>query len=479
MPPEREGNPTGYVAHMWFVPNAAAQTEIVYAELDGVDSDGRIHAHAGARRGVFVAEPSGDDLYLYWIETTPAPDRDPRLPPCDLWARAASLDPAVCGAPAPEGRAPRGSVRLRRRHGGWTAELAGYGRRTEQWVWAPVPAHQVSFPPGETFDGWTWDAAGWGVGVPLFFPSPPPGVPPMIIGHRGSPGRLPDHTLEGYKLAVEQGADAIEPDLVITADGVLVARHENELSHTTDVAAKFPERRRTAVIDGATVEGWFAEDFTLAELKTLRAVQPWPDRPHEHDGQFSIPTFDEVLELAERLGEVRGRPVAVIPETKHPSYFRSLGSPLEPPLVDALRRRAVPGDEVVIQSFELANLVALADQVNGRRLLLIGELDATVPGDDRTYGELLADLPALRSQVECLGVSREMVWAESGPTGFLERAHAAGLQVFVWTFRVERPGPAGGGDPVAEIAAFLALGVDGVFTDQPDVGAAAAALTPR
>lgn len=315
--------------------------------------------------------------------------------------------------------------------------------------------------------------SGGAVAAPPASPASPAGAS-MIIGHRGSPGRLPDHTLEGYTLAVAQGADAIEPDLVISRDGVLVARHENELSQTTDVAQRFPDRKRDAVVDGEAVTGWFAEDFTLAELRTLRARQPWPDRPHDHDGLYLVPTFDEVLALAERLGRDRGRPVAVVPETKHPSYFRALGLPLEPALVDALRRAGRDQDrDVVVQSFELDNLVALGSELGVRRLLLVGEAKATIPGDIRTYGEVLADLPALAAQVDALGVPRELLWTTEGPTDFVARAHAAGLQVFVWTLRAERPGPAGGGDPVAEIAAFLRLGVDGVFTDQPDLGAAA------
>lgn len=305
----------------------------------------------------------------------------------------------------------------------------------------------------------------------------PVGAAPMIIGHRGSPGALPDHTLEGYTLAVQQGADAIEPDLVITRDGVLVARHENELSGTTDVALRFPERKRAATIEGTTVEGWFAEDFTLAEVKTLRAVQPWPERSHAYDGMYTIPTFDEVLELADRLGRERGLPVAVIPETKHPSYFRALGLPLEPPLVAALRAHGLAdANHVILQSFEIANLEGLGDQLGVRRLLLIDAPERIVPGDDHTYGQLLSDLPALRVRVECVGVSREMVWGDRGPTEFLARAHSAGLQVFVWTFRTERPGNAWQGDIVEEIAAFLQLGVDGVFADQPDLAVRAREL---
>lgn len=442
--------------------------------IDGVSPAGEgpptIHVHQGDRTGFFVPEPSGDDLYLFWVETTPAPARGALVPDCARLAAAAQVPVARCTDPPPSGgHLPRG-LRLVQRRAGPTVEMAGYGPRTEQWVWYPIPARLSDLPPNDRsgyLGGWTWEAAGWGVGVPLHVP-PLPEIPPaMIIGHRGAPGYLPDHTLEGYRLAVAQGADAIEPDLVFSKDGVLVVRHENELSQTTDVAARFPERRRTAVIDGQTVEGWFTEDFTLAELRTLRAVQPWPDRPHDHDGRYLIPTFDEVVALAAELHATTGRRITVVPEAKHPSYFASIGYDFLPALRASFAR--VPSDvPIVLQCFELHLLEQLQDDFPPPRLLLVGGPEQVLPGDTRTYGQLLADLPALRQKVEVLGVPREWVWGPEGPTGFLEKAHTAGLRVFVWTFRAERPGPAGGGDLEAEIAAFLRLGVDGVFADQPD-----------
>lgn len=413
----------------------------------------RIYVHAGERRGFFVPVDSGDDLYLYWVETTdPAPGG---VLPCEQARPLFHLPAGACAPTELSNRPPEG-VRVRHRRDGPTAEMVGLGRGTEQWIWQFVPAWLSDSPP--VLPGWGVAAAAGGVGVPLFLPEPVLPGPPMIIGHRGSPGRLPDHTLAGYTLAIEQGADAIEPDLVATKDGVLVCRHENELSQTTDVAARFPERRRSATIDGLTVEGWFTEDLTLAELRTLRARQPWPDRPHDHDGEFPIPTFDEVLELAATRG------VAIVPEVKHPSYFRALGLPLEERLEEALRRH--PGVSVVIQSFELENLARFSGR---RRLFLVGAPDQVIPGDSRTYGQVLGDLPALRERAEAIGVSREMVWGPAGPTGLVERAHAAGLQVFVWTLRAERPGPAWNGDLVAEIRAYFALGVDAIFADQPDL----------
>lgn len=160
---------------------------------------------------------------------------------------------------------------------------------------------------------------------------------PIIIGHRGASGHRPEHTLASYELAVQQGADYVEPDLVLTKDGVLIARHENEISGTTDVEAKFPDRKATKRVDGTEISGWLTEDFTLAEIKTLRARERLPFRSKAHDGQFDVPTFDEVIALAAWLSSERGRPVGLYPETKHPSYFRSIGRPLEEPL--ARRRR--------------------------------------------------------------------------------------------------------------------------------------------
>ncbi len=148
---------------------------------------------------------------------------------------------------------------------------------------------------------------------------------PLIIGHRGASGHRPEHTLEGYRLAAEMGADFIEPDLVPTKDGILIARHENEIGGTTDAAERFPDRKRTKVVDGQSITGWFSEDFTLAEIRTLRAKERLAFRSHAYDGRFLVPTFDEVIELAERLARELGRPIGIYPETKHPTYFRAIG----------------------------------------------------------------------------------------------------------------------------------------------------------
>ncbi len=296
---------------------------------------------------------------------------------------------------------------------------------------------------------------------------------PLVIGHRGAPGHLPDHTLEGYRLAVQMGADFIEPDLVPTSDGHLVARHENDLTHTTDIATRFPDRQATKVIDGETLTGWFSEDFTLAELRTVRAVQPYPSRPHDHDGAYGIPTLDEVLALRAQLEAEFGRPVGIYPETKHPSYFRALGLPVERPLVAALKAHDLDDedDPVFLQSFEPSSLVLLATQVRSRRVLLVGD-PATRPVDsDRTYGELLADLAALRTWAHGIGVHTSHIWGPDGPNDLVQRAHGADLLVHVYTFRMEsdKLGHAAQGDPRRELRAFFDHGVDGVFADYPDV----------
>jgi glycerophosphoryl diester phosphodiesterase len=272
---------------------------------------------------------------------------------------------------------------------------------------------------------------------------------PIVIAHRGASGYRPEHTLAAYELGARQGADYIEPDLVATSDGELVARHENEISGTTDVAAhpEFADRRTTKVIDGKRYEGWFTEDFTLAELKTLRARERIADvRPAnaEHDGRYEIPTFAEVLELAARLG------VGVYPETKHPAYHRGLGLELEPRLVEALRGAAVP---VFVQSFDPASLRELPHP----RVQLAGK------------GPL--DVAAIADYADAIGPAKRLVDA-----ALVEAAHAAGLQVHPYTFRAERQFlPDGVPDLEAELARSFALGVDGVFTDHPDRAVAARA----
>ena len=195
----------------------------------------------------------------------------------------------------------------------------------------------------------------------------------LIIAHRGASGHRPEHTLESYTLAIAMGADYIEPDVVSTKDGVLISRHENEIGGTTDVAEKFPARKTTKTIDGQSLTGWFSEDFTLAEIKTLRAKERLPFRSHERDGLYPVPTFDEVLALADAKSKELGRTIGVYPETKHPTYFRSIGLPLEPPLLATLAKHGKRDTSaaVFIQSFEPANLQLLRPQTSLRLILLL------------------------------------------------------------------------------------------------------------
>lgn len=302
---------------------------------------------------------------------------------------------------------------------------------------------------------------------------------PIVIGHRGASGNRPEHTLESYAYAVSVGADYIEPDLVSTKDGILVARHENEISGTTDVATKFPTRKRLGSIDRDTVTGWWTEDFTLAELKTLRARERIASRGHSFDGQFEIPTFDEILNLAVRLGRERGRAVGVYPETKHPTYFRSIGLAIEPKLLASLtrvgwNRRSAP---VFIQSFEIGNLVRLRPMTSVRLMQLVNVTTAPPDSAAVTFASMRtpAGLRRIRRYADGIGAAKELVLSQRPDgsadvaTSLVRDAHAAGLLVHVWTIRSDAPflPTMWHGDAAAEIRAFRAAGVDGLFTDFP------------
>ncbi len=318
-------------------------------------------------------------------------------------------------------------------------------------------------------------------------------APPLVIGHRGASGYRPEHTLASYALAARMGADHIEPDLVPTRDGVLVARHENDITATTDVAdhPELADRRATKVVDGTEVTGWFTEDLTLAELKTLRAKERLPDlRPGgtAYDGMHEVPTLEEVLALRAALSEELGREVGVYPETKHPSYFAGLGLALEEPLLAQLRRHGLDRADapVFVQSFELGNLRRMREEL-GLRAPSIFLLEA--PGGRWVEEDGLAEVAA--AGVDGIGPDLTTVVAPAPDgslgedTGLVDRAHAAGLVVHPWTFRAEnaflyadfRRGddPAAHGDLAGQVRAFLEVGVDGFFTDHPDVGVAAVA----
>jgi glycerophosphoryl diester phosphodiesterase len=294
---------------------------------------------------------------------------------------------------------------------------------------------------------------------------------PLIIGHRGASGYRPEHTLESYRLAAQMGADFIEPDLVSTRDGILIARHENEIGGTTDAADRFPDRKTSKTVDGQSITGWFTEDLTLAEIKTLRAKERLATRSHEYDGRFQVPTFDEVIDLAQQLGRELGRPIGVYPETKHPSYFRGIGLPLEPKLIASLQAHGWNTREapVFIQSFEQGNLKALRGETKVRLVQLVSN-PALVAGDG---------LKAIAGYADGIGPEKRLLipvgpdGALGEPTDLVARAHAAGLLVHVWTVRIDKEFlPAGyRGKPEAEFEKLRALGVDGVFTDFPDVAA--------
>ena len=310
---------------------------------------------------------------------------------------------------------------------------------------------------------------------------------PIVIAHRGASGLRPEHTVAAYTLAIEQGADFIEPDLVLTRDGVFVCRHENEISGTTDVARhpEFASRRTTKRIDGQQLTGWFTEDFTLAELKTLRARERLPAlRPANaaYDGRFEIPTLDEVIALAQ------ARKVGIYPETKHPGYFRSIGLPMEERLAAKLKAagwnaRAAP---VFIQSFEVNNLKALRRLTKVRLIQLIDAEGAPADGAEPSYAAMIAPdgLRRIAAYADGIGPNKSLIWQGEGPpTPLVRDAHRAGLKVHPWTMRAENaflpPALRQGADPAAhgrigdEIAAYIGFGVDGFFTDFPAEGRAA------
>jgi glycerophosphoryl diester phosphodiesterase len=310
---------------------------------------------------------------------------------------------------------------------------------------------------------------------------------PIVIAHRGASGHRPEHTLAAYELAIEMGADFIEPDLVATKDGVLIARHENEISETTDVSSRpeFISRRTSKRIDGIEVAGWFTEDFTLDEIKTLRARERLAFRKQDFNGRFEVPTFAEILDLAQQKSAETGRAIGVYPETKHPTYFRSIGLPLEEPLLAALESAGYRGRNapVFVQSFETGNLRELRKRTD---LPLIQLLDAVgqpydfaLAGDGRTYRDLAAPagLARIAEYADGIGPHKRLI-VPAGPLGHLhsptslvEDAHRAGLVVHPWTFRSDGPflAPYYEGEPEREYDQFFSLGVDAVFSDFADV----------
>jgi glycerophosphoryl diester phosphodiesterase len=346
------------------------------------------------------------------------------------------------------------------------------------------------------------------------------GKPPLVIGHRGASGYLPEHTLESYKLAIEQGADVIEPDLVMTKDGYLIARHEPMLGGTTDVADKpeFASRKRKLLVDGIETEDWFAGDFTMTEIRQLRARQAMKERDQSHNGKYLIPTFQEIIDLSKSESTRLGRTIGVYPETKHSTFHSAIGLPLEPSLVGVLNAAGWTTKDapVFIQSFEVANLKFLRRLTNVRLVQLVDadDVDANggivlkapsdkpydfvVTGDKRSFADLLTKegLKEIRTYADGVGpwkpylISSKQVLGSDGkpvdlnndgkidgqdrvmmpPTSVVADAHAAGLFVHTWTFRNEARRLASDfkGDPAAEYKLFYQLGVDGLFSDFPD-----------
>jgi glycerophosphoryl diester phosphodiesterase len=344
---------------------------------------------------------------------------------------------------------------------------------------------------------------------------------PLVIGHRGAYGYLPAHTLESYALAIELDADFIEPDLVSTKDGHLIARHEPNIIDTTDVKDRpeFAARKRKAVVDGVEEEGFFASDFTLAEIKQLRAVQDFLERPQQFNGKFEIPTLDEVIALAKRKSEEKDRTIGIYPETKHPTFHKSIGLPLEKRLVSVLadagwNRRDAP---VFIQSFEQSNLKELRKMTPVRLVQLVdandvnpdGSLDFTAPFDRpfdwtasgdprllaRTFGFFATDegLREIKTYADGIGPWKRYIVSSVAaglpgpgeasrrflpPTDLIGRAHKTGLLVHTWTFRNEQRRLVSDyvGNPVNEYLQFYRLGIDGVFSDFADTAVASRIL---
>ncbi|MFD0684819.1 glycerophosphodiester phosphodiesterase [Actinomadura fibrosa] len=320
---------------------------------------------------------------------------------------------------------------------------------------------------------------------------------PAVFGHRGAAGYRPEHTAGSYELAVQMGADYIEPDLVPTKDGVLVARHENEIGGTTDVARhpEFASRRTTKTVDGTKVTGWFTEDFTLAELKTLRAVERLPDvRQHNtlYNGRYQVPTLQEVIDLAKALGARYHRRIGVIPETKHPTYFRSIGLPLEGRLATALKRNGLDSADgrAIVQSFEPSSLRLLHAQLRVPALQDLSTTgapyDTVATGKGPTFAQMItpAGLREIRTYAEWIGPDKSLVIPLKGdgtlgtPSALVRDAHAARLKVGPYTFRNEnqflpadlRNGtvPSDYGQAFREYEAFFKAGIDGLFSDNAD-----------
>jgi glycerophosphoryl diester phosphodiesterase len=326
---------------------------------------------------------------------------------------------------------------------------------------------------------------------------------PIVIAHRGASGYVPEHTLAAYSIAILQGADFIEPDLVMTRDGALIARHDNVLDLTTDVAShpEFADRKTTKTVDGQPITGWFSEDFTLAEIRQLRAIERIPDvRPSntKFNGMFTIPTLQEIIDLAKAMEATTGRPIGIYPETKHPTHFADQGLAMEEKLVDILHRNGYRGKAapIYIQSFEVSNLQKLNQLTDLPLIQLLwidGQpFDVAKNGGDLTYEDMATakGLQQIAQYADGVGPEKyHFILPRNGDdtldpkqaTDFVRQAHAAGLMVHPFTFRAENQFLPGNlqsdsqatsrfGDAAQEVRIFLELGIDGFFIDQPDLG---------
>jgi len=355
------------------------------------------------------------------------------------------------------------------------------------------------------------------------------GQQPLVVGHRGASGYLPEETLEAYALAIEQGADVVEPDLISTKDGVLIARHDPNLAYSTDVAShpEFAARKKTMAVDGEVQEGWFASDFTLAEIKTLGGLITDAERPQGNNGKFKLISFQELIDLVKAKSKEKGRSIAVYPETKNPSFHRDLGLPLEDKLIAMLDAAGWNAKDapVFVQSFEPGSLKYLKSKGLKTRLIQLidaddvdlktGKLSYAAPydrpydwfkaGDKRLFSDMVtpAGLAEIKSYADGIGPWKPYIvpvkgvlnadgslkdqngdgktnWADANtqaPTSLIADAHKAGLFVHAYTFRNEKRRLAFdyGGDPQKEYLQFYRLGLDGLFSDFPDTALAARA----
>jgi glycerophosphoryl diester phosphodiesterase len=310
---------------------------------------------------------------------------------------------------------------------------------------------------------------------------------PLVIGHRGAPGHTPEHTLHSYGMAVDMGADIFEPDLVSTKDGVLIARHENEISETTNVAEKYPSRKTTKVIDKKKVEGYFTEDFTLAEIKTLKVKERLSFRNQKENGYYPIATFEEILELREKLSKIYGQEIGIAPELKHSTYFKTINLPLEDKFIELIKKFKLDGPmaPVLVQSFEISNLKYIHEKLPHVQIVQLLDEPQEKPADQVrvTYAKM-ATVQGFKE------MSKYANWVSPWkpylipfdpktksllkPTKFVELAHAQGLKVVPYTFRNENQylSKDDQGTPESEYIRFFELGVDAVFSDYPDTAVA-------